>query len=187
MDPARVGRLVQCALSAVVAGLEQAPDSPVGLLDVLPAGERQLVVTEWNDTAVDLDLSVTVPELFLAQVASTPNAVAVVCGSEVLTYRELGVRAGRVASRLRGLGVKPGVLVAVSMPRGVGLLACVFGVLLAGGAYVPVDPDLPERRRAELLADCSPAVVLNEEPEPVIDVVDGAVDDTGAVRMIWRM
>ena len=155
VDPVRVGRLVECALGAVVAGLEQAPDSPVGLLDVLPSAERESVVSGWNDTAVDVDLSVTVPELFLAQVASTPDAVAVVCGSEVLTYRELGVRAGRVASRLRGLGVKPGVLVAVSMPRGVGLLACVFGVLLAGGAYVPVDPDLGGPAAAGWSAGCA--------------------------------
>ncbi|MCO7194382.1 amino acid adenylation domain-containing protein, partial [Pseudonocardia sp. McavD-2-B] len=107
----------------------------------------------------------TWPELFARQVAATPDAVAVQCGSgerrEQLTYAGLDERAGRLASVLRGRGAGPEGLVALAVPRGVNLVVAQVAILRAGAAYLPVDPDQPPARTTLVLDDARPAVVLS--------------------------
>jgi amino acid adenylation domain-containing protein/non-ribosomal peptide synthase protein (TIGR01720 family) len=93
-----------------------------------------------------------VTELFERVVASDPDAIAIVCGHQSLTYGELNVRANRLAHRLITDGVVADTLVGVSIERSVDLLVAVLAVLKAGGAYVPIAPDLPAARRAKLIA-----------------------------------
>ncbi len=98
--------------------------------------------------------------LFEAQAARTPEAVAVECGGISLSYRELDVRAERLAHHLRGLGVGPEALVAVALDRSTDLVVGLLAVLKAGGAYVPLDPAYPADRLAFMLADAGAAVLL---------------------------
>lgn len=107
--------------------------------------------------------SKNVHRLVAAQAAITPRAIAVVGAEGTLTYAELTARAGAVAERLWQLGVEPGDRVAVRMRRSPELLASLLGVWLAGGVYVPIDPDYPATRQALLLSDSEPAALVTDD------------------------
>jgi nonribosomal peptide synthetase CepB len=142
--------------------LEQVAADPgirVSRVQVMAAAEREQLVSGWNDTAVPVAAG-TLPELFAAQVARTPEAVAVVCGDEALTYAELDAAAGQLAGYLAGRGAGPEQVVALLVPRSVRMVVAVLGVLKAGAAYLPVDPGYPQARVAYMLADAGPALVL---------------------------
>src|SRR5919109_5287750 len=98
-------------------------------------------------------------QLFEAQAARTPDALAVECGPRHLTYGELNTRANQVAHDLLELGVGPEMRVGVHMERSLDMLAGLLGIMKAGGAYVPLDPDLPAQRIGFMLRDSGPAVV----------------------------
>ncbi|MFB6565533.1 condensation domain-containing protein, partial [Streptomyces sp. NPDC056400] len=135
------------------------PDRPISKLDLLSEAERRRLLVEWNDTTVDYPYA-TLPALFEAQVARSPDAVAVVCDDTQLTYRELNEQANRLARYLVGQGVGPESVVALLMERSVDLVVAVWAVLKAGGAYVPVDPAYPADRIAFMLADAAPALIV---------------------------
>ncbi|RDI68116.1 non-ribosomal peptide synthetase [Nocardia pseudobrasiliensis] len=140
------------------------PDTPVGSLDVLDADERERILRRWNDTAAEI-AGRTLHGLFHAQVTRTPDELAVISGDRTLTYRELDDRASRLARVLAARGVGPDRVVAVSMPRSVDLIVTYVAVLKAGGAYLPIDPAYPPDRRAFVLEDAAPALVVTELDE----------------------
>ncbi|MFI0717438.1 AMP-binding protein, partial [Streptomyces inhibens] len=166
--------------------LEQAvadPGSRVGSVDVLLPGERKRLVAGWNDTEVSVPAE-SLPGLFEAQVGRSPDAVALVSDAGSLTYGELEERANRLARLLVGRGVGPESLVAVAVPRSVELVVAVLGVLKAGGAYLPVDPEYPAERIAFLLADARPVIVLTvaELADVLPSGVECVVMDSAGVR-----
>ncbi len=122
--------------------------------------ERQLVLADFNATRRAYPQGETIHALFEAQVARTPNAVAVVHGDASLSYRELNARANRLAHCLRKQGVGPDVRVAICVERGTDMVVGLLAILKAGGAYVPLDPAYPEQRLKYMLADSAPAAVL---------------------------
>jgi amino acid adenylation domain-containing protein len=103
-------------------------------------------------------------QLFEAQVARSPEAVAVVCEDQHLTYQELNERANQLAHYLRRCGVGPETLVGLYVPRGLAMIVGLLGILKAGGAYVPLDPASPQERLAFLLEDSQPALVVTQQP-----------------------
>ncbi|MEY9878174.1 amino acid adenylation domain-containing protein, partial [Streptacidiphilus sp. MAP12-33] len=143
----------------VLGALADDPGRRVSEVDVLAADERRRVLVDWNATDTELP-GTLVPELFAAQAARTPDAVAVVCAGEQITYAELDARAGRLATELVRLGAGPESLVAVSMDRSVPLVAAIVAVWKAGAAYVPVDPEYPADRTAFVLEDARPTLML---------------------------
>ena len=118
--------------------------------------ERRTILHDWNDTARAIP-SATLPELFAAQVAKTPDATAVVFEDERLTYRELDARSNQLAHHLRALGVGPEVVVGLCVERSLEMLIGLIGILKAGGAYLPLDPDYPPERLAFMLDDAQRA------------------------------
>src|SRR6476661_3126210 len=135
------------------------PDQSVGRLDILGAYERHVILREWNATARAVP-GATLPELFAAQVARTPEADAVVFEDERLSYGELDARSSQLAHHLRGLGVGPEVVVGLCIERSLAMLVGLLGILKAGGAYLPLDPDYPPERLAFMLADAGAPVLL---------------------------
>ncbi|WP_375737326.1 non-ribosomal peptide synthetase, partial [Polymorphospora lycopeni] len=99
-------------------------------------------------------------ELVAAQVARRPDAVAASCAGERLTYRELDHRAARLARHLRAAGVGPEVLVGICVERSLASVVSVLGVLKAGGAYLPLDPENPAERLAYMLGDAGATTVV---------------------------
>ncbi|MEV4447645.1 amino acid adenylation domain-containing protein, partial [Streptomyces mirabilis] len=150
-----------------------APTDSVARVDLLDEDERCRVLVEWNAPAVG-DGESTLPELFAAQVARTPHAVAVVDGDVRLTYAELDARADRLARCLAGRGVGPESLVAVALERGVDVLVALLGVVKAGGAYVPVDLRYPAERIGYVLGDSGAlCAVTSARAGERLDAVEG--------------
>ena len=142
-------------LEAVVAN----PDQPIGQIEILSPGERHQLLVEYNDTARDV-AAATLPELFEAQVQRTPDNTALVFGDAALTYGDLNARANQLAGMLIARGVGPEDFVALAVPRSLEMVVALLGVLKAGGAYLPIDPDYPAARIAFMLDDARPACVI---------------------------
>src|SRR6516165_2196652 len=142
-------------LTAAVA----APDVAIGRLEVLSAAERRTLLEEWNATARALPAA-TLPQLFAAQAAATPDAVAVVFAGEQLSYGELEARANQLAHHLRALGVGAESVVGVCLERSLELVVALIAILKAGGGYLPLDPEYPAERLSFMLADAGAAVLI---------------------------
>jgi amino acid adenylation domain-containing protein len=136
------------------------PDLPISRYPLLGVGETYVVTRQLNETEREYPADAVVTDLFAAQAARTPNAVAIRFGAEALTYAELDARASRLASHLRGLGVRAESRVGVCLERSVDMAVAVLAVLKAGGCYVAMDPGYPPERLAYMLADSRAAVLL---------------------------
>ncbi|RDI25336.1 non-ribosomal peptide synthetase [Lentzea flaviverrucosa] len=158
---ARFGRL----LSQVAAE----PELAVGDVDLLTPGERDLVVRTWNDTDHPV-LATTLPALFSAQVASTPEAPALTFEDRTLTYAELDAEVDALAHTLAGLGVRPETVVGVLLPRSAELLVALLAVHRAGAAYLPIDAGHPAARIEHVLREARPLVTLTGREEPPVEV-----------------
>ncbi|HYN22225.1 MAG TPA: SDR family NAD(P)-dependent oxidoreductase, partial [Thermoanaerobaculia bacterium] len=161
-DAPTVERLIAHYERLLTAAL-QAPELKASELPLFSTVERQHLLTEWNDTALPLSERRLLPDLFDAQVASTPEAPAATFEEETLTYAELGARADRLARHLRRLGCGPESRVGVAMERDLDLLVALLGVLKAGAVYIPLDPEYPRERLSFLLEDSRPAALLTQE------------------------
>lgn len=133
-------------------------------VSTLTQDERAQVLHGWNQTKTGYDSSVCVHQAFEAQVVRTPDAVALVCDDQSLTYAELNVRANQVAHVLAEMGVAAGTLVGLSMPRSLDMVVGALAIQKAGGAYVPMDPAYPADRIALYIADSEcPVIVTHSE------------------------
>ncbi len=161
-DAATIERLAghyRVLLEAIVAD----PEQRISQLPLLTEAERHQLLVQWNDTAVEYPRDRCIHQLFEAQVERSPEATALVCEAQQLTYRELNARANRLAHHLRTLGVGPEVLVGVCLERSLELVVGLLGILKAGGAYVPLDPSYPAERLAFMLQDTQAPVLLTQQ------------------------
>lgn len=109
------------------------PQKPLSELDILSASEREQLLVEWNDTAVEYAKDKSIQTLFEEQVDKAPDAMAVICGEERLTYGELNARANQLAHYLKGMGVGPEVCVGICVERSLEVVVGFLGILKAGG------------------------------------------------------
>ncbi|MFF2078108.1 amino acid adenylation domain-containing protein [Kitasatospora sp. NPDC058162] len=150
-----IGRRFARLLAAAVA----APDRPCGRLDVLDGVERDRIVERRNATATEPPGRWLAP-LLAEQAARTPDAPALRCAGQRLSYRELHQRAEELAVRLSAAGAGPERVVAIALDRSVDLVVAALAVLRTGAAYLPLDPDYPVERLHYMLADAAPVVTL---------------------------
>jgi amino acid adenylation domain-containing protein len=148
---------------ALLEGAAANPDETVARLPVVTAAERQRIMVDWNQTGKPYDDQRCVHELFEAQVERTPEAPALVCGLETLSYRALNRRANQLAWRLKRLGIGPETMVGLFMERSSEMVLGIYGIIKAGGAYVPIDPEFPAERLQFLLQDTRVPVVLTQQ------------------------
>ncbi|WP_225830130.1 non-ribosomal peptide synthetase [Streptomyces sp. NK08204] len=173
-DPDTVRAMVR-RLRQVLLAMITDPDQPIGDVDVLTPAERHRVLKEWNGADGEVPTA-GLAELFDAQAARTPHALAVSCGDERLTYGELAVAADRLAVRLRelGIGAEGGEdAVCLMMERSARLPVAILAVIKAGGVYVPLDPRYPESRMRLIMADTGASVLLVDGEGPQHPTVDG--------------
>ncbi|HET7229038.1 MAG TPA: amino acid adenylation domain-containing protein [Longimicrobium sp.] len=138
------------------------PGRRISRLELMGQPERQRIIS-WNRTTANYPAERCIHQLWEEQAARTPNAVALVDGSNSLTFAQVDARANRLAHHLRGLGVRPEVRVGVCLERGWELLVAMIGVMKAGGAWVPADPAHPADRLAYVFGDSSVHAVLTQE------------------------
>jgi len=148
-----IARLQHFAATIAKGGL------PFSALPVMPDAERSMITKDWNDTTTSYDPT-PVHQQFEAQVARTPDAVAVVFEGQSLTYAALNGQANKVAHVLVQMGVKAETLVGLYMERSVDLLIGALAIQKAGGAYVPLDPAFPVDRIAHYIKDSGAPVIL---------------------------
>lgn len=132
----------------------------VAELPIMSAAEEAAVIHERNATACDFDRAALVHKLIEAQALKTPDATALACEDQSVTYRELDDQANRVARRLIALGVMPDQPVGLYLNRSLELVVGALAILKAGGAYVPLDPGYPEDRIAYMIEDSGLSIVL---------------------------
>nr|WP_276209300.1 non-ribosomal peptide synthetase [Streptomyces harenosi] len=160
-DPESVERIAE-RLTRVLTALAADPGIRLGEVDILGEDERLRMLTEWNATEAEVP-DATVVELFEAQVARTPDAVALAHGDVELTYAELDARANRLARYLAGRDIGPETVVAAVFERTVDLVVALLGVIKAGAAYLPIDPAYPADRIAYVIGDSGAVCVLTSE------------------------
>jgi amino acid adenylation domain-containing protein len=158
-DAARIERMAT-HLGVLLRAVVSDPDEAVDALPVMDEGERSRVVLEGGPLDDDPPSENLIHALVEDQVRRTPDAVAVEDEHETLTYLELDRRATAVAAELARRGVGPEVVVAVAVPRSCASIVALLGVLKAGGAYLPLDPDQPPARLSHQLRQGDVRVVL---------------------------
>ena len=160
-DPSTIGRILD-HFQMVLTGIVHDPDRRLSDLPLLTNAERHQLLVTWNDTHRDVVTDHCVHHLVEAEAEGRPDAVAVVCQDEALTYRELNARANQVARYLSKRGVGPEVRVGLCLPRSVDMVVALLGILKAGGAYVPLDPSYPKQRLAFMIEDARLPVVVTD-------------------------
>lgn len=146
----------------LLAGMTADPQQKIADLPILTATERQQLLYDWNQTATVQATATTIQEMFELQVAATPDAVALVCDEQQLTYRDLNESVNRFAHYLRERGVGRDTMVAMCLHRSAHLMVALMGILKAGGAYVPLDPGYPEGRLELMMADSGAPLLVTE-------------------------
>ncbi|MFC7446980.1 amino acid adenylation domain-containing protein [Rhodococcus daqingensis] len=146
--------------SRILDAMAADPGRAVGDIDLVDEAGLEMILGRWNATAHPVPPR-TLVDLFDAQVARTPNAVALVHGTRSLTYADFDARVNRLARYLISVGVGPESLVALAMRRSIDLLIGVYAVIKSGAGYVPVDPDQPQARVAHILRSAAPVCVLS--------------------------
>jgi non-ribosomal peptide synthetase component F len=138
------------------------PEQRVSELEILTRKETNQLLTGWNETN-QAHPQVSIHKLFESQVERTPETVAIVFGDSQLTYRELNERANQLAWHLRRLVVGPEILVGLCVERSLEMVVALLGIVKAGGAYLPLDPDFPKERLSFMLSDAKPQILLTQE------------------------
>jgi amino acid adenylation domain-containing protein len=138
------------------------PQARLSQFEILTPDERHTLLGE-DDQRCRFEVSQTLHELFAAQAAETPDAVALVHENQQLTYRELDERSNQLAHYLVALGVGPEALVGLCLTRSLDLVVAILATLKAGGAYLPLDPENPPGRLRFLLEDAAPRVFVTQQ------------------------
>ena len=160
-DAATAERMID-QFQTLLAGIVSNPQQPLLTLPLLNAAERQKIVVDWNQTAAPYPTDTCIHQLFEAQAAQTPTAIATIFQAQTLTYGELNARANQLAHALAADGFEPGMFAGICMERSLEMVVALLGVLKAGGVYVPMDPTYPAERLSHMLSDAQVTVLLTQ-------------------------
>lgn len=138
------------------------PGLTVGMLPLMTPAERHIMLEDWNATTVDHASVSTLHGMFLDRAQHQPDAVAIRTESMALTYGELAAQASQMAQCVLAAGAKPGERVALLCDRQPFLVAGLLGIMMAGCAYVPLDPDSPLLRHEAMLKVAGARVLVSD-------------------------
>jgi len=161
-DPRTMRQMVDAYLR-LLEDCVRRPDAALGDLRLLTEHEQERILRAYNPARAG-DAGPPVHLAVAAHARANPDALAVITSSERLSYAELDRRAGWLAMRLRELGAGPERIVGICLPRGTDLIVAQLGILRAGAAYLPLDPDYPAERLAYLCADAGANMVVSAGP-----------------------
>lgn len=129
------------------------PDQTIGKLDMLSNSEQQLILNEFNQTEMDFNSHRTFIHMFKEKVRTIPEKIALVFENNELSYKEVNEKSNQLAAFILKKGVTKEEIVAVSVVRSFDLVIGILGILKAGAAYLPIDPNYPQERISHMLRD----------------------------------
>ena len=162
-DEIEVARLAERWTATLDSLVARAGDARLDEVEVVAADEREELLRQGRGAIEQWDGTGCVHEIFAAQAGATPEAVAVICEGDSITYAELDRRANQLARYLRRRGVRAEQRVGLMMERSIGMLVAMLGILKAGGAYVPLEVSQPPERLARMIEDAGARVVVSVE------------------------
>jgi len=157
-DPQTIKRYADY-LRRLLTGMLIDEKEVVDSLNILSLAERREILYDWNGAVTEFP-GWCIHDLFAAQVEKTPTALAVICGDQQLTYRELDQRTNQLAHHLLSFGVRPEARVGICLERGVEMIVALMATLKTGAAYVPLDPGYPQDRLQFMAQDAQISVLL---------------------------
>jgi aspartate racemase len=160
--PQTIARMIG-HLEGLCRAIALTPGARVRDLDYLSEAEKLNLLVDFNANCADYPKDKCIHHLFVEQVALNPDKIAVVFGEQSLSYQGLYYRSHDLALFLQSQGVGPDSLVGLCMERSLEMVVCLFGILQAGGAYAPLDPDYPDERLAYMAQDSQAAIILTQE------------------------
>ena len=144
----------------------ESPETPVDSLPLMGSEERRQVLVDWNQTAAEYPREATIHQVFEQQAGRSPEATALIDASRNWTFREINLRANRLAHALMSRGIGPGARVGIYAPRSAEMVIALLGTLKSGAAYVPLDPAFPAERLEFIVEDAKlSAIVTNTQVE----------------------
>ena len=144
----------------LLQGISANPEQPIGMLPLLTHDEEVMMLDEWNRTQADYPSEKTLVQLFEQQVVNTPDTIAVSSTKNSFTYAQLNERANQLAHQLIEQGVKPGSIIGLCLTRSTEMFVGILGILKAGAAYLPLDPDYPHERLQFMIEDCKVSKII---------------------------
>ncbi|RHC79098.1 non-ribosomal peptide synthetase [Parabacteroides merdae] len=168
-DQKRLERMIE-HLKILVESVVSNPTINISELEILTPDEKYKLFTKWNNTNFDYPKDKCIHQLFEEQVEKNPENIAVIYGEESLTYKELNKKSNQLAHYLREKGVKPDSFVGICIERSLEMIVGLFGILKAGGCYVPIDPSYPKERISYILNDSNCQILLSKKYlEPLLN------------------
>ena len=132
-------------------------------IEIVTPEEKDKILNKFNNTKLEYDEEKTFIEYFEDQVKNTPNNIALIYNSATMTYKELNEKANSLAHFLRDYGIKNNSIVGIITNRSFEMIIAILAVLKSGGAYIPIDPEYPEKRVAYTLKNSNCSILLSQE------------------------
>ena len=147
----------------LLEGIVINPQARLSELPLLSDREKQQLLFDWNPATANISQNLSIHQLFEQQVASTPDAIAVIFEEKQLTYQELDWQAEQLAIYLRHIGIKPNAIVGIYIERSLEVIVAILGILKAGGAYLPLDPVYSQERINLIIKDAKTSLILTHQ------------------------
>ncbi len=160
-EPTTMARLIG-HFQALLRGIVASPNSRISQLPLQTGVERDQLLSKWNETSSEYERNLGIHQVFEAEAARRPKAVALSFAGQAMTYGELNGQANQLARRLRTYGVRPGVKVGLGCERSLEMVIAMLAILKAGGIYVPLDRTYPTARLGFMLNDCQAHILLTD-------------------------
>jgi len=138
----------------------------IGQIDILGFLEKNRLIQHMRGLEIKIDPKLSVEDTICSYGATNGDAKALICGDKSRTFKELYDMSGQLAAILKSRGVKSNTTVVVSMSRSIELVAAIIGILRAGGAYLPIDPEYPKDRIAYMIKDSGATLAISDHPMP---------------------
>jgi tyrocidine synthetase III len=151
-------------LKRIVSTVTGEPRRKIARIEILTDEERIQILSDFNNTKTGYPKEKVIHEIFAENVERTPDNVAVVSGTDSLTYFQLNQKANQLGRLLRKKGIMPGSISAIMATPSVGMLTGILAVMKAGGTYLPIDSEFPKKRRDYMLADTGASIILTQTP-----------------------
>ncbi|MGD2085117.1 MAG: amino acid adenylation domain-containing protein [Candidatus Aminicenantes bacterium] len=155
----------------IISSVIENPGNKISGIEIIPTGERKKLLFEFNDTGFEFRGDKTIHCLFEETVEQYPGNIALIYGNHQLTYRELNRAANHLAGYLRLRGVGPDHVVGLMVRRSMEMVIGILGIMKAGGAYLPIEPDYPQERIDYILTDSQAKILLTSREITILSSV----------------